>query len=299
MERAVNQRTHCVTRRTMKVLCAVFMLVGLPQIVAADSERADNTPAIKNWSLGLALGAGQRSNPLISGDDIDLWWTLDFAWFGDRWFFDNGDLGYLLKDHSAFTLNWIARVNTERAFFSGISEGLFRGTEFGVNSPVVEQGADAPVLEEEAAISIPDRDYALETGLEILSSGLWGNIHGQILGDVSGVHNGYEAWLSYSADWISGRWHFSPSLSVNWKSKKQNDYYYGVRASEAQNGLSAYQAESGFNTSAKLSAVYYLSKRWRFFASANIETINDSAADSPLLKDDQIVSYFAGIHYAF
>ncbi len=72
-----------------------------------------------------------------------------------------------------------------------------------------------------------------------------------------------------------------------------------MRADEAQNSLAVYQAESGLNTSAKLSAVYYMSTRWRFFATANIEKINDSAADSPLLKDDEIVSYFAGIHYAF
>lgn len=288
-----HSKSH--TRISMFVL---FMLC-MPALVIADSGEFSDPPNEKNWSLGLALGAGQRSNPLIAGDDIDLWWTLDVAWFGERWFFDNGDLGYLLKDHSLFTLNWVARVNTERAFFSGISEGLFRGTEFGLNSPALEQGADSPTLGNDSEISIPDRDYALETGLEFLSNGLWGNIHGQLLADVSGVHNGYEAWLSYSTDWVRGRWHISPSVSVNWKSRQQNDYYYGVRADEAQNGLLVYQAESGFNTAAKLSAVYYMSKRWRFFATANIEKINDSAADSPLLKDDEIVSYFAGIHYAF
>ncbi|MEM8497024.1 MAG: MipA/OmpV family protein [Pseudomonadota bacterium] len=289
---------HCKCR-ARAVIFVLFMLCG-PSLVFADSGELSDSPADRNWSLGLALGAGQRSNPLITGDDIDLWWTLDFAWFGERWFFDNGDLGYLLKDHSAVTLNWIARVNTERAFFSGISEGLFQSTEFGADSPLAGQGTDdLPALEELRPIEIPDRDFALETGLEFLTSGQWGHIHGQLLADVSGVHNGYEAWLSYSTDWVYGRWHISPSVTVNWKSQQQNDYYYGVRAEEAQNSLVAYQAESGFNTSAKLSAAYYISKRWRFFATANIEKINSSAADSPLLKDDEIVSYFAGIHYAF
>ncbi len=287
------------TRSTMSTLLMLFVL-GLaagPMVVAADTSA--NSPNSKNWSAGLALGAGQRSNPLVAGDDIDLWWTLDFAWFGERWFFDNGDLGYLLKDHPLFTINWVARVNTERAFFSGISEGLFRGTEFGAGSPGLEVGEQQPVLDGDSTIRIPDRDYALETGLEILTNGLWGNLQGQVLADVSGVHNGYEAWLSYSADWIRGRLLVSPSVTLNWKSQRQNDYYYGVRAHEAQNGLSAYQASSGINAAAKLSAVYYLTERWRFFATANIEKINASAADSPLLKDDQIVSYFAGVHYAF
>lgn len=285
--------------RISLLLLMVFVCALLSRVAVADSAEITESPGTKNWSLGIALGAGQRSNPLLTGDDIDLWWTVDFAWFGDRWFFDNGDLGYLLKDHSAFTLNWVARVNTERAFFSSVSEGLFRNTEFGLNSPAVEQGADSPALEEETSVRIPDRDYALETGVEILTDGLWGNIHAQLLADVSGVHNGYEAWLSYSTDWLSGRWHISPSVSVNWKSQQQNDYYYGVRSSEAQSGVSVYRAGSGVNASAKLSAMYYLTERWRFFASASIEAINNSAANSPLLKDDQIVSYFSGLHYAF
>ncbi len=284
-------------RNVLMFFAAVLTVLAQP--VLADESKPAKAVANKNWSVGLALGAGQRSNPLITGDDIDLWWTLDFAWFGERWFFDNGDLGYLLKDHSAFTVNWVARVNTERAFFSGISEGLFRTTEFGAGSPTVEQGQDSQSPEIDTTIRIPDRDYALETGFEFLTNGLWGNVQGQFLADVSGVHNGYEAWLSYSTDWIHGRLHISPAVSVHWKSQKQNDYYYGVRASEAQNGLSRYQAGSGVNTSAKLSAVYYMTERWRFFATASSENINDAAADSPLLKDDQIVSYFAGIHYAF
>lgn len=289
MSEGIKHRKCCERLILLVVLTMSFL-------THADSSE----PAEKNWSLGVALGAGQRSNPLISGDDIDLWWTLDFAWFGDRWFFDNGDLGYLLKDHSLFTLNWVARVNTERAFFSGISEGLFRGTEFGVGSPALGQGADSPELSpEDQNFTIPDRDYALESGLEILTNGQWGNIHAQLLADISGVHNGYEAWVSYSTDWIRGRWYVSPSVSVNWKSRKQNDYYYGVRASEARNGLSEYRADSGFNASAKLSAVYYMSKRWRIFATANVEKINESAAGSPLLSDDKIVSYFLGAHYAF
>ncbi len=295
----MSKRIEYSARSSKALLLAVFVFCLPAQLAVADSVELTDSPSNKNWSLGLALGAGQRSNPLISGDDIDLWWTLDFAWFGERWFFDNGDLGYLMKDHSAFTLNWVARVNTERAFFSGISEGLFRGVEFGADSPALEQGQDSPEPVRDTAVNIPDRDYALETGLEILTDGLWGNIHAQLLADVSGVHNGYEAWLSYSTDWIRGRWHISPSVSVNWKSQKQNNYYYGVRASEAQSNLNVYRADSGFNTSAKLSAVYYISERWRFFATANVEKINDSAADSPLLKDDEIVSYFAGIHYAF
>ena len=42
---------------------------------------------------------------------------LDIAWFGERWFFDNFDLGFELVDNSRFTTNVVARVNSDRAFF--------------------------------------------------------------------------------------------------------------------------------------------------------------------------------------
>ena len=71
-----------------------------------------------HWRLGVALGYGQRTNPLIQSDDIPVVVDLDIAWFGERWFFDNGDLGFSLVDNPAFTTNIVARVNSDRAFFS-------------------------------------------------------------------------------------------------------------------------------------------------------------------------------------
>src|SRR6185503_3572374 len=63
---------------------------------AAQSER--------HWRLGVALGYGQRTNPLIQSDDIPVIVDLDIAWFGERWFFDNGDLGFSLVDKPDFTV---------------------------------------------------------------------------------------------------------------------------------------------------------------------------------------------------
>ena len=72
----------------------------------------------KNWRFGVALGYGERTNPLIQSDDIPVVVDLDIAWFGERWFFDNFDLGFELFDRPSFTTNIVARVNSDRAFFS-------------------------------------------------------------------------------------------------------------------------------------------------------------------------------------
>ena len=66
----------------------------------------------------MALGYGERTNPLIQSEDIPVVVDLDIAWFGERWFFDNFDLGFELFDRPSFTTNIVARVNSDRAFFS-------------------------------------------------------------------------------------------------------------------------------------------------------------------------------------
>src|SRR4051794_40877416 len=55
-------------------------------------------PKEKNWRFGVALGYGERTNPLIQSEDIPVVVDLDIAWFGERWFFDNFDLGFELFD---------------------------------------------------------------------------------------------------------------------------------------------------------------------------------------------------------
>jgi hypothetical protein len=74
-------------------------------------------PTESRWRLGAALGYGVRSNPLVQSDDIPIIVDVDIAWFGDRWFFDNGDLGLTMADNDAITASLIARVNSDRVFF--------------------------------------------------------------------------------------------------------------------------------------------------------------------------------------
>src|SRR5690349_15759272 len=71
-----------------------------PQPAATQEPAGDvpaNVPVVlpedeRRWRLGAALGYGKRTNPLIQSEDIPVVVDLDIAYFGDRWFFDNGDL---------------------------------------------------------------------------------------------------------------------------------------------------------------------------------------------------------------
>ena len=248
-------------------------------------------PSVESpWKIGIAFGYGQRTNPLVQSDDIDILVDVDIAWFGRRWFFDNGDVGRTLVDNARFTLNAIGRFNSDRVFFSKTDTeyiSLFGSSGF------------APALAEPEPIEVPDRDYAFEMGFELLSDGDWGFLQAAAHKDVSNTHDGYELYFNYGRTLRRQRWFFEPSIGVSWKSDRMNDYYWGVRPEETNLVLYEYTADDGFHTHARLATSYQLSRHWTFLVAAQYERLSSEAAASPLVEDRSVKSGFAGFNFRF
>lgn len=238
------------------------------------------------WRLGIAFGYGERSNPLIQSDDIPIVVDIDIAWFGERFFFDNGDLGYTFVNNDRLTFSTVARVNSDRVFFGKTN------TRFVVIGAGELAGLDAE-------LRVPDRDFAIELGGELLTDGAWGRLQLGAFADVSGTHDGFEAFADYSYGIRRQRWYVEPSVVLSYKSEQFNDYYWGVQPDEASAVLPAYSADAGVNVKARLSVGYRLTKDWTLSIAVEGEKLNDEAADSPLVADDTVVGFFAGLAYEF
>ncbi len=254
----------------------------------------------RHWRLGIALGFGERSNPLIQSDDIPVLVDLDIAWFGERWFFDNGDLGFAFIDNRLFTANLVARVNSDRVYFSKTNTRyvtLLQGAAPVVSPmpPSQDLGAQGQTF----VVEPPDRDYAIELGVEMLMDGAWGQATLSAFHDVSGTHDGFEVGAEYGYRFTHGRLSVSPSVGARYKSAARNDYYWGVRASEANGALPAFQVDEGINWQAGVRAGYYLTRSLRLALSANYERLDDNMAESPLVEDSHVVGYFAGLAWQF
>lgn len=250
---------------------------SVPQVAAEQSR----------WRLGAALGYGLRSNPLVQSDDIPIIVDLDIAWFGEHFFFDNGDLGLTLADNSALTASLIGRFNSDRVFF-GKTDTRFVSADLA--------GQPLAVATE---FTVPDRDYAIELGLELLTDGSWGQLQMTAFHDVSGTHDGYELYVNYGYGWRNQRWYVEPSVGLSYKSAALNDYYWGVRDSEVSVVLPPYQAEAGTNAHARLMMGYQISRSWTFSLVAEYERLNDDAAASPLVDERNVLGYFAGFGFRF
>jgi outer membrane protein len=257
-------------------------------------------PEEKSWRFGIGLGYGQRTNPLIQSDDIPVVVDLDIAWFGERWFFDNFDLGYSLVNHSRFTTNVVARLNSDRAFFGKTN------TRY-VNFSLTAGGAAAPLppsapganFDGTVELQVPDRDYAVELGLEMLLDGEWGQATLRAFHDVSGTHEGYEVSADYSYRWTRGRFSIAPSVGVAYKSAALSDYYWGVHADEVSPALMGYQADGGVGWQAGIRSSYYLTRSMRLALSANYERLQYSVTRSPIVSEPYVLGYFAGLAWQF
>ena len=101
---------------------------------------------------------------------------VDIAWFGKRWFFDNGDLGFTALDNRFFTANLMARVNSDRTFFSKTNTKYVSFARAGGGAPApLSPGHRRSRSPNRVPLKPPKRDYAIEAGVEILFGGEWGN----------------------------------------------------------------------------------------------------------------------------
>jgi MipA family protein len=262
-------------------------------------------PAEKSWRFGVGLGYGERSNPLILSEDIPVIVDLDIAWFGERWFFDNFDLGFSLVDNSRFTTNIVARLNSDRAFFGKTNTRYvnFTLTGSGDKIPISGRpgpsGGQDPGGVEPTALKVPDRDYAVELGLEMLLDGEWGHATLRAFHDVSNTHEGYEISADYSFRWVRGRFSIAPSVGIAYKSPELSDYYWGVHADEVLPTLQGFQIDGGIGWEAGIRTSYYLTKSLRLAVSANYEKLTDDIASSPLVAEPYVLGYFAGLAWQF
>jgi len=279
-------RGYDLMRKYVVALLAVLGTFAPSINQAAETDAAAESP----WKLGIALGYGERSNPLINSDDFTIVIDVDIAWFGERFFFDNGDVGLTLFDLESATVNLIGRFNSDRVFFGKINSQFIS-----VGGTALEPDGVAEI----ETVPVPDRDYAVELGLELLTDGNWGVLQAAFHHDVSGVHDGYEVFVNYGYGFRKQRWFFEPSIGLNWKSEKLNNYFWGVRESEATSQFAAYQAGAGLNAHLRLLASYQLSKHVAVSAAVEYERLNSEAASSTIVEEDDVLGVYAGFSYRF
>lgn len=117
--------------------------------------------------------------------------------------------------------------------------------------------------------------------------------------DVLDRHNGQQVDLSVSRNWRGRKWSVAPGAGLVWRSANYNDYYFGVRESEATADRSAYDPGSSIELLARVFGRYEFNERWSLLGSLRMEFLSEEVQDSPIVDKRQVTSSFIGFNYAF
>lgn len=148
-----------------------------------------------------------------------------------------------------------------------------------------------------------DREWTLELGGSLSRVLGEARVTADITADVLNEHKGYEVTLSYNYDFRAAAnirdLLVTPSIGVTYRSRHLNDYYYGVRSSEAISGRPQYSIGDSTGLMAALRLNYRFGERWSVMSMASIEWLGSEITDSPIVEKHYVASFLLGIMRRF
>ncbi|ABV86207.1 MltA-interacting MipA family protein [Shewanella pealeana ATCC 700345] len=264
----------------------------------------NNTDCIEvgRWDLGFSLGYGNKSNPLKDYKDIPIYVVPTLAYYGNSWFFDNGNIGYTLAEGENYTVNMVTTFSHDSAFFHRWDpSNIFLLSGSGNQSATSSIGATMSTksIVEPVIGELENRNFTYLGGDEAFIYTRFGIVHASVAHDILDVHGGLESKLKWFYNIPLDKWNFEFAAVLDWKSDEVVDYYYGVRPSESLYWNQAYQAESALNKSIEFTGQYVLTENWNLLLVARYTDIADAIVDSPLVDKDYTSTYFVGAAYRF
>ena len=144
-----------------------------------------------------------------------------------------------------------------------------------------------------------NRGPGVDLGLAYQYRKPWGTLFGEVMRAVADGSSGTEVRLGYRYDWSVGNLQLQPQFSIAARDANLNNYYYGVRPSEATATRPAYEPGGGVNAEFGLSAVYRLSQRWRLIGGVSAKRLSADVRASPIVENRTQLAGMLGMAYDF
>lgn len=117
--------------------------------------------------------------------------------------------------------------------------------------------------------------------------------------DLLGAYGGYEVGAEYSKMFVSQIGLFIPFVSLKQESKELTNYYYGVKAQEANAQRAAYTPNGALNVEIGARYIHNLTKNSSIIAAASYGWLDKEIYDSPIVEDKTILKAFVAYGYSF
>ncbi|MDX3774166.1 MipA/OmpV family protein [Chromatiaceae bacterium AAb-1] len=286
----------------MRHLCFLFILLYcLTGRVFAQADECNTADCINEQQLylSLAVGYGQRSNPLHGGEKLDMVILPDIYYYGKYLFFDNGRLGSSLQLSDNWQLSLMGQLNQEKGYFQKwFSGNVLQFSSVSYPQPSRESDTEKLGPYQATIQQIRKRRTAFDAGLQLD----WFNNNWQfqaaIWNDVSNTYNGQHASIAASRNWHGdyGNWQLTGRLY--WKSARLIDAYYGIHDDEAFY-TEQYQGQASWQPELRLDWNKPLTERVGLIAFLRYLKLDSAMTESPLVRTDNVTTWFLGVSYRF
>lgn len=284
----------------------IFMFLPYAALSQASVDcptAANDCVEVGKWQLNVAIGAGVRTNPVMSNKDIPLIVLPEIHYQGDRFFIQNLDFGAILWDNNKHQLNVLVTPGYDQVFFHRWSPGNFI-IDSRVMSSTSTNAQFSPNKNLEAARAVDmsrlhKRRMAALGGLEYTFDRDDWSFQGQWLHDISKVHDGQELRLAITRQFQSGKHTTALTAGAHWQSAEVTDYYFGIRPSEVNFTSDAYKADAGLSSMLRADWNYALSSRWTLRATGSYKWLASEIRHSPIVTSDHVTTVFIGGVYHF
>ena len=279
-------------------LCFICM-VSSSAVLACS---ADEKSCIEShqFQLSVALGAGQRSNPLYDGDNFPMLVLPDFSYYADTWFIDNGTLGYAMLQNDQFAASIVMRLNAEKGYFQRWFAGnvlTMSNTSGTLLPPEIESGASRGMAKV-SVNQVKKRSTAVDAGIQLNWFGRQWQGKVNLWQDVSSQYNGQNASLSWSGYWPLATGQLDVTTTLYWKSAALINEYYGIDDDELYY-IDRYKGRASWQPELRVGWQKALNSDWTLLTFYRYLSLDSAMTDSPLVQDHSVKTWFIGMSYRF
>ncbi len=244
--------------------------------------------------LSLALGYGQRSNPLYGGEKLPLVLLPDIYYYSEYWFFDNGKLGTSWVLSEQWQLSLVGQLNQEKGYF----QKWFGGNAFQIRNSISGSvfSGDRTGPAEASVQEIGKRPTAFDLGLQLDWFDANWQVQTLLWQDISAAYHGQHASISAARHWQTSLGNWQLNARLNWKSAKLIDTYYGIDNNEPFY-LPRYNGRPSWQPELRLSWQKSLSERVALLAFIRYLHLDTAMTNSPLVRTDNVTTWFFGVSY--
>jgi len=289
-----------VFRMLLKIMLLISLLLSCGGAGAdTPSCRGNDCVEEQKFYLSLALGYGQRSNPLHGGKKLDLVVLPEIFYYGKYWFFDNGRLGSSITLNEHTQLSIIGQLNQEKGYF----QQWFSGNvlQFEASTAMMPQFSatfERQAPSEIAVNQVSKRPTAFDVGLQLDTVRHDISWHLAYWTDASQQHHGQYATAGARRGWRNAYGNWQLAANLHWKSARLIDTYYGLTALEVPPGQE-YQGRDSWQAELRLNWNKPLTERLSLVAFLRYLQLDSAMTDSALVRSDHVTTWFGGVSYRF